>query len=82
MRRRIQFTTDITRSLAVRIDAYADAKGMPAYEAGALLLDAGLRAYERAVAAGKARAATFTAEQGRAAVSVRWAAKRQRKPQP
>ena len=57
--------------LRARLLAYATRKGITVAAARVALLDAGLRAHERAVRAGKARAVTFTPEQGRAAVSQR-----------
>jgi hypothetical protein len=59
-------------SLRARLRAYAERKGLTVPQATAALLDAGLRAHERAVKAGQARAATFTPAQGLAAVRKRW----------
>lgn len=65
-------------ALVARLRAYADRKGLGQREAAVALLDAGLRAHERAVAAGQARGATLTPEQGRAAVQARWDRQRAR----
>jgi len=67
-----------TVELRARLRAYADRKGLTVPDATIDLLDAGLRAHERAVQAGKARGATFTTEQGRSAVTVRWTARTDR----
>jgi hypothetical protein len=64
----------ITPVLHDRIEKYADKKNVIPERATTMLLCAGLRAHERAVAAGKARGATFTPDQGRAAVQKRWLA--------
>jgi hypothetical protein len=66
----------LAEGLRARLDAYAKHKGLSIERAIAVLIDAGLRAYERAVGAGKARAATRTPEEQRAAIQSRWRKKR------
>jgi peptidoglycan/xylan/chitin deacetylase (PgdA/CDA1 family) len=65
-------TYAISEGLAARVVAYARRKGLSEPRAVSALLDAGLRAHERAVLAGKARGATFTATDARAAIRKRW----------
>lgn len=60
-------------SLRDRLRDYAALKGLTVPQAKAELLDAGLRAHERAVGAGKARAASRTPAEQRAAINARWA---------
>lgn len=75
-----QWQSDLTIPAAIRarLRAYADRKGLTVPEATAALLDAGLRAHERAVQAGKARGATFTTADAQAAIGKRWAARRKK----
>lgn len=65
----------LPEGLAARIAAYAERKALTVERATLDLLDAGLRAYERAVAAGKVRATTRTPEEQREAIRARWAKK-------
>jgi hypothetical protein len=62
----------VTPALRARLRAYADRKGLTVPQATAALLDAGLRAHERAILAGKARGATFDRTQAQAAIAKRW----------
>lgn len=64
-------------TLVARLGSYADRKGLGQQDAAVALIDAGLRAHERAVAAGQARGAALTPEHGRAAVQARWTRQRQ-----
>jgi hypothetical protein len=59
-------------ALAARLTAYAARVGLGRAEAAVSLIDAGLRAHERAVKAGEARAAHVTPEQQRATAQQRW----------
>lgn len=52
--------------LMARLTAYADRVGLGRAAAAERLMDAGLRAHERAVTAGQARAATMTPDERRA----------------
>lgn len=63
----------LPEGLRARVAAYAEAKALTLDRATAVLIDAGLRSYERAVGAGKARAAARTPDEQRAAVRARWA---------
>lgn len=72
----------LPEGLAARLHAYAERKGLTDTRALSALLDAGLRAHERAVAAGKVRGASVTSEQAKAAISARWATRRQQTPAP
>jgi hypothetical protein len=62
----------LPEGLRARLDAYAEHKGLSVERAITVLIDAGLRAYERAVGAGKARAASRTPEEQSAARKAGW----------
>jgi hypothetical protein len=65
-------TVAIPAELRARLEAYAERNGISVLLATVALLEMGLRAHERAVAAGKVRGARVTPEQARAAVATRW----------
>lgn len=58
--------------LVARLRAYAERKGLGQHEAAVTLLDAGLRAHERAVTAGQIRGSAVTSEDAREAARARW----------
>ena len=59
-------------ALMSRLSAYAARVGLGRAEAAARLIDAGLRASERASVAGKLRASSRTPESQQAASRARW----------
>jgi hypothetical protein len=64
----------IPLDLLERLDAYAERKGVTKDEALVLLVDAGLRAHERATSAGQKRGKLVTSDDARHAASTRWEA--------
>jgi hypothetical protein len=59
-----------------RIAAYATRKKLTQHAAVLALIDAGLRASERAAAAGTLRGASFTSKHARKAANARWQARK------
>ncbi len=62
----------LSSDLLARVRAYHARAGLSLPDAAAALLELGLRAHERGVRAGQARAQTRTPEQQQAASRARW----------
>ena len=73
----ITLTITIPAATGARLHAYADRKDLSPARAAAALIDAGLRASERATVAGQRRAATRSSASNREAINARWSRAKQ-----